>query len=146
MNFSWADKNGAACTGSYSEWAALRACLCFKGLSWWRRNRSHASWMLHASGLTPLLAGCRFKTSFLFVLSTSWCVFQKYPKRLVSPGPGVTCGTHSIGFSEEGAILKMGSSSPSVSCSVLVAPSWFIFLTKGFPNLLGIHALVGSSW
>ena len=106
--------------------------------------------MLHDYGLTPLLAGCRFKSSFLFVLSISWCVFQNYPKRLVSPGPGVTCGTHSIGFSAEGAILKMGSSVfsyfPNVSCSVLVAPSWFFFLTQGFPHLLGIPALVGSSW
>ena len=66
MNFSFAARNGAACTGSSSEWAALRACLCFSGLIWWRRSRSDGSWMSKAGGLTPLLAGWRFK-ALLFV-------------------------------------------------------------------------------
>ena len=53
MTFSCAVRTGAACTGSYSEWA----CLCFRGLIWWRRNRSDVSWMLHDSGLTLILLG-----------------------------------------------------------------------------------------
>ena len=140
MNFSFAARNEAACTGSYSEWLALRACLCFSGLIWWRHSRSNASWMSKAWGLTPLLAGWRFKTSFLFVLSTSRWVFQKYPRRLVSSFCGVTCGAHSIGFSAQGAILKMDS----LFSSSFSAPSRVVFF-QGFPHLLGIPALVGSS-
>ena len=66
MNFSCVARNEAACTGSYSEWAALRVCLCFSGLIWWRRSRSDASWMSKTWGLTSLLAGWRFK-ALLFV-------------------------------------------------------------------------------